>query len=118
MRPDALHLVVSDMDGTLLAPTTDQGHANGRLTTRSLDCISRLHAAGVRFCIATGRPAPALQAHVDTIGLELPCVCFNGAALLIMRPGSPPTPIFQRSLSAEIVRAVCAFADAEDVCLS
>ncbi|KAL3898435.1 MAG: hypothetical protein SGPRY_012839 [Prymnesium sp.] len=88
MRPDALHLVVSDMDGTLLAPTTDQGHANGRLTTRSLDCISRLHAAGVRFCIATGRPAPALQAHVDTIGLELPCVCFNGAALLIMRPGT------------------------------
>ncbi|KAL1507703.1 hypothetical protein AB1Y20_007316 [Prymnesium parvum] len=113
-----LHLVATDMDGTFLSPTVSEGHANGVVSERSAKCAAALQAAGVVFCIATGRPAPALQDHVDRLGVELPCVCFNGAAILTMRPGAPPTPLYERPLPAEIVRAVCEFADAEDVCLS
>ena len=113
-----LHLVATDMDGTFLAPVTTEGHANGVVKERSVRCVATLRAANVTFCIATGRPAPALQEHVETIGLELPCICFNGAAILTMGPGRPPVSLYQRPLEADVVSKVYMFADAEDVCLS
>jgi len=115
---EKLHLVATDMDGTFLSPVTSVGHANGVISDRSVRCVAALRAADVIFCIATGRPAPALQEHVDRLGLELPCICFNGAAVLTMAPGAPPKPLYQRPLQPYVVPSIFAFADAEGVCLS
>ena len=113
-----LHLVATDMDGTFLAPVTSIGHANGVVSDRSVKMVAALKDADIVFCIATGRPAPALQEHVDRIGLPLPCICFNGAAVLTMAPGVPPTPLHLRPLSADALAVIFAFADSEDVCCS
>ena len=70
------------------------------------------------FPFATGRPAPALQPHVDALGLALPCICFNGAAILHMAPRAPPKALHLQPLAPAAVAAVLAFADAEDLCCS
>ena len=83
--------VATDMDGTFLSPPPDvSGHVNGELTQRSVALAQSLTASGVVFAIATGRPAPALQPHIDALGIDagIPCICFNGAAVLQMAPRS------------------------------
>jgi len=114
-----LHLVATDMDGTFLSPATAaQGHANGFVSSRSIAAASSLAASGVVFTIATGRPAPALQDHVDALGLELPCICFNGAAVLRMAPRTPPRALRLSTLPPPAVASVLAFADATGLCVS
>lgn len=152
-NPPQLHLVATDMDGTFLStPQRAASHVNGELTTRSIQMVQALTSAGVVFAIATGRPAPALQPHVDALGSiadgrvswdGLPCMyvisrhdpnaatvafdpqhassqprCFNGAAVLLMAPSKPPVSLWQRPLEKDVVRAVIAFAEREDLCLS
>ena len=114
-----LHLVATDMDGTFLMPATDaEGHANGSIGERSTKLVAALVAEGVIFAIATGRPAPALQAHIDALGVALPCICFNGAAVLRMAPSARPEALHLKPLAAKAVSAVLAFADAEALCAS
>ena len=116
-----LHLVATDMDGTFLSPAVavTDGHANGYLSGRSIAAAQSLTASGVLFCIATGRPAPALQEHVAALGLSLPCICFNGAAVLRMHAdGRPPDALWTRPLDAGAVAAVLEFANAEGLCVS
>lgn len=125
------HLVATDMDGTFLSQPrcgASGAHANGVLTERSIYMVQKLLSkAGVVFVIATGRPAPALQPHIDTLGSipggrvswdGLPCICFNGAAVLLMAPRSAPVSMWERPLDDDVVRAVIAFAENEALCLS
>ena len=67
----ALHLVATDMDGTLLSPAAAEGHANGYLSQRTIDTARSMAAEGVIVCIATGRPAPALD-RLAPIGCASP----------------------------------------------
>ena len=116
-----LHLVATDMDGTFLSPSAvvTGGHANGFLSKRSIATAQSLVASGVLFVIATGRPAPALREHVSTLGLSLPCICFNGAAVLRMHADDRPSEeLWTRPLAADAVAAVLRFADAERLCTS
>ena len=115
----ALHLMATDMDGTLLSPAAAEGHANGYLSQRTIDTARSMAAEGVIVCIATGRPAPALEDHVKALGISLPCICFNGAAVLRMHAdGRPLESLWTRPLAADAVAAVLAFADAEGLCCS
>ena len=115
----ALHLVATDMDGTLLSPAAAEGHANGYLSQRTIDTARSMAAEGVIVCIATGRPAPALEDHVKALGISLPCICFNGAAVLRMHAdGRPLESLWTRPLATDAVVAVLAFADAEGLCCS
>ena len=115
-----LHLIATDMDGTLLSPAAAaEGHANGYLSERTIDTARSLAAEGVIVCIATGRPAPALVDHVEALGISLPCICFNGAAVLRMHAdGRPLESLWTRPLAADAVAAVLAFANAEGLCCS
>ena len=107
------------MDGTFLRPAENvEGHANGTIGQRSIDLVRNLTAEGVIFAIATGRPAPALQAHVDALGIALLCICFNGAAVLRMAPEELPEMLHQQPLAVEAVASVLEFADSEDLCCS
>ena len=114
-----LSLVATDMDGTFLTPCIDAtGHANGFIGPRSVAIAKALTADGVIFAIATGRPAPALQPHVDDLGIALPCICFNGAAVLKMAPHCPPEVWHLSPLEDATVKAVLQFADSHDLCCS
>jgi len=109
--PSPLHLVASDMDGTLLAPS-------GTLSERTLAVVRDLRARGILFAIATGRPAPALQQHVDRLGLAIPCITFNGSSLMHMRPLLPPTPLWEHSLSGDLAEKAIRFAVGAGCCVS
>mmetsp|Transcript_44218 Transcript_44218/g.73388 ORF Transcript_44218/g.73388 Transcript_44218/m.73388 type:complete len:300 (+) Transcript_44218:89-988(+) len=112
-----LHLIATDMDGTFLAPPASE-EVTAHLSDYSISTARGLAAAGIVFSIATGRPAPALQPHVDALGLELPCICFNGAAILRMAPGVPSTLLWQSALPSHVLPAIIEFAETEQLCIS
>ena len=117
--PATLHVVATDMDGTFLSPAwSAAGHINGVLSPESISVARALAADGVVFVIATGRPAPALQMHVDHLGMRLPCICFNGAAVLEMGPSTPPVELRLQPLNRAITETVLRFCEAEDLCCS
>jgi Cof subfamily protein (haloacid dehalogenase superfamily) len=71
-----LSLVISDVDGTLV--TNDKV-----LTERSRAAVSRLHAAGIGFSIASSRPPFGLRMLVEPLDLRLPMGAFNGGSLVM-----------------------------------
>lgn len=87
-----IRLVVSDVDGTLLA--TDKS-----LSGRNRDAISRLRAAGIGFSIISSRPPFGLKALAQQLDLDLPFGAFNGAALVM----PDLSPIDQHHLSPDAV---------------
>jgi Cof subfamily protein (haloacid dehalogenase superfamily) len=68
------HIIMSDIDGTLI----DQ---DGTIPPRNREAIARFQARGGRFGIATGRSPTWTAAFARQVGVNLPCVCFNGASL-------------------------------------
>ena len=69
-------LVVSDVDGTLVA--TDK-----TLSARNRSAVARLCAAGVGFTIISSRPPFGLRALIAELDLRLPLGAFNGGALVM-----------------------------------
>jgi Cof subfamily protein (haloacid dehalogenase superfamily) len=70
--PDAIRLVATDLDGTLL-------HTDGTVTDRTREVIDELDRRGVLVVFVTGRPVrwmDALWHHVGDHGLA---ICSNGA---------------------------------------
>lgn len=107
-------LLVTDMDGTLLA-------SNGDLSEKNVAALRRLTQEGVQVAIATGRPSLALQPFVDKLGLSsLPVVVFNGALMARMQAGAtaPSEVLFSLPLSPADVDAVFAIAEALNLCIS
>lgn len=67
-------LYLSDLDGTLL----DQ---DGNLSAYTVQTVRELIAGGGLFTIATARSQQGAQEIMDTLGLALPAVLNNGAAI-------------------------------------
>ena len=63
------------MDGTLV--TQDKV-----LTPDAIDAVRRLHDAGLRFAITSGRPPRGMQMLVDQLDLHTPIAAFNGGLLV------------------------------------
>ena len=70
-KPRALIL---DLDGTLLS---DEGEIHPH-TRKSLHRISK---SGIRVMVATGRSEQSAAPAVDDLGIPLPAVIYNGAAI-------------------------------------
>ncbi len=66
-----ISLVLADVDGTLV--TEDKV-----LTERAQAAVKRLHAAGIRFAITSGRPPKGMAMLFDSLQLETPIAGFNG----------------------------------------
>ncbi len=64
--------VYFDLDGTLLDP-------EARIPSVVFGAIDRLKAKGVRVGVATGRRATTTLPYAEAIGVNAPCVLFNGA---------------------------------------
>src|SRR3984957_4787947 len=71
VRKPKISLVLADVDGTLV--TEDKV-----LTKRAQAAVQRLHAAGIRFAITSGRPPKGMAMLFDELRLETPIAGFNG----------------------------------------
>jgi Cof subfamily protein (haloacid dehalogenase superfamily) len=52
------------------------------LTPDAIDAVHRLHDAGLRFAITSGRPPRGMQMLVDPLDLHTPIAAFNGGLLV------------------------------------
>ena len=86
-----ISLVLADVDGTLV--TEDK-----ILTPRAQAAVGRLHDAGIRFAITSGRPPEGMAMLFDPLRLETPIAGFNGG-LFVKRDLSI---IEQKTLPADV----------------
>src|SRR5277367_391624 len=86
-----ISLVLSDVDGTLV----DEDKV---LTERAQAAVQRLHDAGIRFAITSGRPPQGMAMLFDALDLDTPIAGFNGG-LFVNRDLSI---IEQKTLPAEV----------------
>jgi Cof subfamily protein (haloacid dehalogenase superfamily) len=70
-----ISLVLSDVDGTLV--TEDKV-----LTKRAQAAVHRLHGAGIRFAITSGRPPEGMAMLFDSLELDTPIAGFNGGLVV------------------------------------
>ncbi len=96
-----ISLVIADVDGTLL--TEDKV-----LTPRAQAAVHRLHDAGVRFAITSGRPPRGMAMLFDELALDTPIAGFNGGLfvrrdLSILEQKTLPPEIAHRAL--DLMRA-------------
>jgi Cof subfamily protein (haloacid dehalogenase superfamily) len=52
------------------------------LTDAAVDAVRRLHDAGLRFAITSGRPPRGMQMLIDPLDLHTPIAAFNGGLLV------------------------------------
>lgn len=70
-----ISLVLADVDGTLL--TTDKV-----LTSRAVDAVHALDAAGIAFAITSGRPPRGMAMLIAPLALRTPIAGFNGGVFV------------------------------------
>jgi Cof subfamily protein (haloacid dehalogenase superfamily) len=69
-----VRLVLSDVDGTLVTPTTV-------LTEQSIRAVEQLRSAGILFAITSGRPPRGISMFIEPLNLSTPLAAFNGGIL-------------------------------------
>ena len=74
-NPQQFRLVVFDLDGTLVDESL-------RMKAEDLDCIRELRRRGVAITLATGRTFDSALPYVQRLGVELPVILCNGAAIV------------------------------------
>lgn len=72
MNAQEKHLIVLDLDGTLL---TDEK----KISSKTLDTLTKARMKGHEVMIATGRPYRASELYYQQLKLTTPIVNFNGA---------------------------------------
>src|ERR1700680_4701674 len=75
--PNAVRLVVADVDGTLVTP-------DKILTPRARAAVRAIIEAGIGFTITSGRPPLGMKALIGELQLQDPITAFNGG--LFVRP--------------------------------
>jgi Cof subfamily protein (haloacid dehalogenase superfamily) len=71
----SISLLLADVDGTLV--TEDKV-----LTERARAAVHRLHEAGVRFAITSGRPPRGMAMLIEPLALDTPIAGFNGGVYI------------------------------------
>ena len=71
MTSRKISLLLADVDGTLV--TRDKV-----LTDRARNAVERLHQAGIRFAITSGRPPKGMAMLVEPLAIDTPVAAFNG----------------------------------------
>jgi Cof subfamily protein (haloacid dehalogenase superfamily) len=72
-----IRLVLADVDGTLV-------RSDKTLSERSIEAVGKLHEAGIRFAVTSGRPPRGMSMLVEPLDLASPIAAFNGG--LIVEP--------------------------------
>ncbi len=74
-NPQQYRLVVFDLDGTLV-------DENLQMKVEDLDCIRDVRSRGVAITLATGRTFKSALPYIQKLGVELPVIVCNGAAIV------------------------------------
>ena len=93
-----IRMVIADVDGTLVTQEKV-------LTKRAAEAVLRLHEAGIRFSVTSGRPPRGMAMLIDPLKLTQPLAAFNGGVLI--QPDLT-TVVDQRFLPAEVPEKVIA----------
>jgi Cof subfamily protein (haloacid dehalogenase superfamily) len=88
-----ISLLLADVDGTLV--TEDKV-----LTERARSAVRRLHEAGIRFALTSGRPPRGMAMLIEPLALDTPIAGFNGG--VYVRPDL--SIIAERTLEPETAR--------------
>jgi Cof subfamily protein (haloacid dehalogenase superfamily) len=92
---ESIGLLLADVDGTLV---TQQKV----LTEGTIEAVRRIHEAGIRFAITSGRPPRGMQMLVEPLQLTTPVAAFNGG--LLVAPDM--SPLQERTIPTELVAPV------------
>ena len=92
MTAPKIELMLADVDGTLV--TQDKV-----LTDRAIDAVHKMHAAGIKFAITSGRPPRGMAMLIEPLDLQTPIAAFNGGLLV----DSAMKVIEQRVLPEDLV---------------
>jgi haloacid dehalogenase-like hydrolase len=76
--PNAVRLVVADVDGTLVTP-------DKILTPRVRAVVRTIIEAGIAFTITSGRPPLGMKMLIDDLDLREPVIGFNGGLVVCSR---------------------------------
>lgn len=90
-----IRLIISDIDGTLVPSL------GSTLTAETLDAVTAVKAAGVRFCLVTGRPYAMTLPIIAALGVSDLVVCEGGSEIIDPRDGSV---VWQKRLGVEATR--------------
>lgn len=71
---DAIRLVVSDIDGTLV-------DKQKRVTPATEEAVRRLEAAGIGFTVISARPMSGIVPIAETLAIDAPMAAFNGGII-------------------------------------
>ncbi len=91
------HLIVLDLDGTLLKEDNTISETNKIV-------LNKLLELGHNVMIATGRPYRSSRKYYDELGLKTPIVNFNGA--FIHHPHDRSFGVFHTPLEIEVARDI------------
>lgn len=92
-------LIALDMDGTLL-------NGSGVLTNRTKAAIKAAREQGIHVTIATGRMYPSALPIILELGIDVPCVFYNGA--VIKNPVTHEV-LYEKPISEDLTREVLDF---------
>ena len=71
----AIDMLVSDVDGTLLAP-------DKTISRRTMDAVAAVRSRGIRFTVISGRPPRGMKWLIESLALTGPVAALNGALIL------------------------------------
>lgn len=97
---EAIRLVVSDVDGTLV-------DKQKRLAAATIEAVAKLRAAGIGFTIISARPRSGMMPIADTLAIDAPMGAFNGGTIF-KRDG---TVLCQHFIDRDVVQGVLALAE-------
>ena len=75
-----IRLVALDLDGTLISSTL-------QISQRVQTTIARAREAGIVFTMVTGRMFAAARPFAVAVGIDGPIVCYQGAAIYVVKTG-------------------------------
>ncbi|WP_064092238.1 Cof-type HAD-IIB family hydrolase [Rossellomorea aquimaris] len=97
MSLDEKHLIVLDLDGTLL---TDEK----KISSKTFDILSKIRQQGHEVMIATGRPYRASEIYYQELKLTTPIVNFNGA--FVHHPTDDSWGTFHEPMDLEVAKQI------------
>lgn len=97
-----ISLLALDLDGTTLLP-------DRTVHPKAAAAIARAAAAGVRVVLASGRNAPSVRRYADSLELEGPIICCNGAHVML----GADVELLHHALDVSLVSQLLAYAKAQ-----
>jgi len=95
MAPSSIHLLLADVDGTLVT-------GEKVLTERAIAAVGELTAEGILFALTSGRPPRGMAMFVEPLHLTTPIAAFNGGLMV----NGDMSVLEQRVVDREVVPGV------------